>query len=144
MNARQETFFKIAENVKHQLGGISGMLYTSGLGPPGSRRFNRDQMDDYFNQMAAGDCEVFARMFISMDFLEEGGLSELLYGTAIRVRHSGNFRYTFERLCRLAKNCDVDGIIEDSLMQSALGLLYLRIIEHRPPDLEETDSAVVD
>ena len=27
MNARQETFFKIAENVKHQLGGISGMLY---------------------------------------------------------------------------------------------------------------------
>ena len=110
----------------------------------GSGRFDRDQMDEYFNQMAAGDCEIFARMFISMDFLEEGGLSELLYGTEIRVRHSGNYKHTFERLCRLAKNCDVDGIIEDSLMQSAFGLLYLRIIEHRPPDLEDRDSAVVD
>ena len=143
MNARQETFFKIAENVKHQLGGISGMLYTSGLGPVGSGRFDRDQMDEYFNQMAAGDCEVFARMFISMDFLEEGGLPELLYGTDIRIRHSTNFVRTFERLLRLAKNCDVDGIIEDSLMQSAFGLFYLRILKHRPADLPETDSAAV-
>ncbi len=38
MNARQETFFKIAENVKHQLGGISGMLYMGGLGPAASGR----------------------------------------------------------------------------------------------------------
>lgn len=143
MNARQETFFKIAENVKHQLGGISGMLYTSGLGPPGSGRFDRDQMDEYFNQMAAGDCEVFARMFISMEFLEEGGLPELMYGTKIRIRHSNNFKRTFERLCRLAKNCDVDGIIEDSLMQSAFGLLYRRIMEHRPPDLPESDRDAV-
>ena len=138
MNARQETFFKIAENVKHQLGGISGMLYVSGLGPVGSGRFDRDQMDEYFSQMATGDCEIFARLFISMDFLEEGGLSKLLYGTEIRFRHSRNYMRTFERLCRLAKNCDVDGIIEDALMQSAFGLLYLRMREHRPED--EPDS----
>ncbi len=140
MNARQETFFKIAENVKHQMGGISGMLYTSGLGPPGSGRFDRDQMDEYFNQMAAGDCEIFARLFISMDFLEEGGLPELLYGTDIRTRHSANYVRTFERLCRLAKNCDVNGIIEDSLMQSAFGLLYLRIQQYRPDDQRATDG----
>jgi hypothetical protein len=120
MNARQETFFKIAENVKHQLGGISGMLYVSGLGPVGSGRFDRDQMDDYFNQMATGDCEIFARLFISMDFLEEGGLSQLLYGTDIRIRHSRNYMRTFERLCRLAKNCDVDGIIEDAISEPCL------------------------
>ena len=134
MNARQETFFKIAENVKHQLGGISGMLYTSGLGPPGSKRFDRKQMDEYFNQMASGDCEVFARLFISMDFLEEGGLAELLYGTDIRIRHSENYIRTFDRLCRLAKNCDVDGIIEDALMQSAFGLLYRRMRQHQPEE----------
>jgi hypothetical protein len=134
MNARQETFFKIAENVKHQLGGISGMLYTSGLGPPGSGRFDREQMDEYFNQMASGDCEVFARLFISMDFLEEGGLAELLYGTDIRIRHSVNYIRTFDRLCRLAKNCDVDGIIEDALMQSAFGLLYRRMRQHQPEE----------
>ncbi len=134
MNARQETFFKIAENVKHQLGGISGMLYTSGLGPPGSGRFDREQMDEYFNQMASGDCEVFARLFISMDFLEEGGLAELLYGTDIRIRHSENYIRTFDRLCRLAKNCDVDGIIEDALMQSAIGLLYHRMRKYKPEE----------
>ncbi len=132
MNARQETFFKIAESVKHQLGGISGMLLVSGLGPVGSGRINREQVDELFAQSAAGDCEVFARMFISMDFLEEGGLAELLYGTDIRRRHSRNFMRTFERLCRLAQNCDVDGIIEDSLMQNAFGLLYRRMQQHMP------------
>jgi hypothetical protein len=91
-------------------------------------------MDEYFNQMASGDCEVFARLFISMDFLEEGGLAELLYGTDIRIRHSENYIRTFDRLCRLAKNCDVDGIIEDALMQSAFGLLYLRMREHKPEE----------
>ncbi len=132
MNARQETFFKIAESVKHQLGGISGMLLISGLGPVGSGRISRDQMGDLFTQSANGDCEVFARMFISMDFLEEGGLPELLYGTEIRTKHTTNFIRTIERLRRLARNCDVDGIIEDSLMQNAFGLLYRRMQDHQP------------
>ncbi len=57
---RQETFFKIAESVKQQLGGISGMLYVSSLGPPGSGRMNREQMDDYFARASSGDCEIFA------------------------------------------------------------------------------------
>ena len=133
MNARQETFFKIAESVKHQMGGISGMLFISGLGPVGSGRISREQMDDLFSQSAGGDCEVFARMFISMDFPEEGGLAELLYGTEIRTKHTTNFIRTIERLRRLAQNCDVDGIIEDSLMQNAFGLLYRRMQQHRPP-----------
>lgn len=132
MNARQETFFKIAESVKHQLGGISGMLLISGLGPVGSGRISRERTDELFEQSANGDYEVFARMFISMDFMEEGGLEELFYGTDIRKRHTKNFMRTFERLCRLAKNCDVDGIIEDALMQNAFGLLYRRMREHAP------------
>lgn len=138
MNARQETFFKIAESVKHQLGGISGMLLVSSIGPPGSGRISREQMDELFARSAAGDCEVFARMFISMDFLEEGGLAELFYGTDIRRRHTRNFTRTFERLCRLAQNCDVDGIIEDSLMQNAFGLLYRRMQQLEPRAEDET------
>ena len=134
MNARQETFFKIAEGVKHQLGGISGMLLVSGIGPVGSGRFDREQMDALFSQAATGDSSIFARQFISLDFEEEGGLPALLYGTDIRVRHTHNFRCTFERLCRLAKNCDVDGIIEDSLMQTAFGLLYQRMLEQAPDE----------
>jgi hypothetical protein len=134
MNARQETFFKIAESVKQQLGGISGMLYVSSLGPPGSGRMSREQMDDYFARASSGDCEIFARLFISADFLEEGGIEELLYGSEIRTRHCSNFTRAFERLRGLAQNCDVDGIIEDSLMQSAFGLLYVRMIDHLPPE----------
>ena len=132
MNARQETFFKIAESVKHQLGGISGMLYASSMGPPGSGKMSREQMDENFTRASRGDSELFARLFVSSEFLDEGGLHEMLYGTALRQRHSDNFIRTFERLLKLAQNCDIDGIIEDSLMQSALGLLYLRMVEHHP------------
>jgi hypothetical protein len=132
MNARQGTYFKIAESVKHQLGGISGMLYISALGPPGSGVMNQEQMDEHFSLAAKGDSEIFARMLISQDYQAEGGLGEIFYGTELRGKHCGNFVRTFERLRKLARNCDVDGIIEDSLAQSAFGLLYLRMIEHLP------------
>ena len=132
MNARQETYFKIAEGVRHQLGGISGMLLMSGVGPVGSGRIDREQMDALFSQAASGDSAVFARQFVSQAFEEEGGLAKLLYGTEIRARHTRNYRRAFERIRRLAKNCDVDGIIEDTLLHTALGLLYQRMIEHEP------------
>jgi len=141
MNARQETFFKIAEAVKHQLGGISGMLLVSGLGPVGNGSISRDQMNDYFSQAANGDNEVFARMFISQNLDEVGGLQGLLFGTELRQRHAENYMRTFERLCRLAANCDVDSIIEDSLRQSAFGLLYSRMEEHQP-DVEPSEQEI--
>ncbi len=127
MNARQETFFKIKENVFRQLGGIAGMLYASSMGPAGDGQMSLEEMDENFAHVAQGDSELFARKFLTMAFLEEGELRELFDGTEIRRRHSSNFMHTFERLCRLARNCDVDGIIEDSLMQNAFGLLYGRM-----------------
>ena len=145
MNARQETFFKIAASVKHQLGGITGMLFASGLGPVGSNRYSRDQIDEMFQQAGNGDCEIFARQFLSMDFLEEGGLESLFYDTDIRRRHTATFRRSFERLIELAKGCDMDGIIVDSLHQSAFGLLYQRSAEYMPDDFrEEFDIASKD
>jgi len=134
MNARQETFFKIKENVFSQLGGIAGMLYSSSKGPVGDGTMTRDQMGDYFKQVAQGDCEVFARLFLSLGMLDDDDLVELFYGTELRTRHSDNYIRTFERLCRLAKNCDVDGIIEDSLMQNAFGLLYVRMQRTHPAE----------
>lgn len=140
MNARQETFFKIAENVRNQLGGITGMLFMSGLGPAGSGRYDRDEMDSFFRHAANGDHENFARRFLTMDYLQEGGLPELLYGTEIRRRHCRNYRRTFERLLGLAKDCDIDGIISDSLKQTAFGLLYQRMDRHVPADLTADNS----
>jgi hypothetical protein len=135
MNARQETFFKIKENVHQQLGGITGMLYSSSKGPAGDGDMSREEMDENFKQVAAGDSEVFARLFLTLSFLEEDDhLADLFYGTDLRIRHCDNYMRTFERLCRLAKNCDVDGIIEDALMQTAFGLLYKRMKNIRPVD----------
>ena len=140
MNARQETFFKIAESVKHQLAGISGMLFVGGLGPVGSERFSRSEVDDFFRNSANGDCEVFARQFLTIDFFEEGGLEALFYATEIRRRHTKNYRRTFERLLKLARGCDVDGIITDSLKQSAFGLLYDRMVSYEPPSAESVST----
>ena len=137
MNARQETFFKIKENVYSQLGGISGMLYSSSRGPAGSGEMSREQMDDHFKHVADGDCEIFARRFLSLGLLGEADLEDMFHGTEIRQRHTRNYMRTFERLCRLAQNCDVDGIIEDSLMQNAFGLLYRRMRESAPPEQAE-------
>lgn len=139
MNARQETFFTIADGVKNQLGGISGMLLMSSVGPAGSGRIDREQFDGFFSQAAKGDSGVFSRQFISLDFEAEGGLTEALYGTELRRRHTDNYRKTFARLCRLASNCDVDGIIEDSLMQTAHGLLYQRMVSHDPDSADSPD-----
>jgi hypothetical protein len=136
MNARQGTFFKIADSVKQQLGGISGLLLVSSVGPAGSGLIDREESGELFTLAASGDWAVFARRFLSEDFEEEGGLVALFYGTEIRQRHTQNFRQTFERLCRLASNCDVDGIIEDTLRHTALGLLYQRMLEHEPEDKE--------
>ena len=140
MNARQETFFKIAENVKHQLAGISGMLFMSGLGPVGSGRYSRDEMDEFFRNSANGDCEVFARQFMTIDYLEEGGLESLFYETEIRRMHTENFRHTFSRLLKLAQGCDVDGIITDSLHQSAFGMLDQRMETYYPASAESVST----
>ena len=56
----------------------------------------------------------------------------MLYGTEIRTKHSRNYMRAFEKLRRLARNCDVDRIIEDTLMQAAFGLLYERMVTYDP------------
>ncbi len=141
MNARQETFFKIAENVKNQLGGITGMLFASGLGPVGSGRYEREEIDAMFRSSANGDHEVFARQFLSMDYQAEGGLPDLLYGTDIRRAHTRNYRRTFKRLLILAQGCDVDGIITDALKHTSFGLLYRRMRVHMPEDFTGDEVA---
>jgi len=137
MNARQETFFKIKENVSHQLGGITGMLYSSSMGSVGSGDMSREETDANFKRIADGDCEVFARMFLGRSMIDHADLRDMFFGTEIRERHTRNYLRTFERLRRLGRNCDVDGIIEETLMQSAFGLLYRRMLDHAPADHAE-------
>ena len=75
----------------------------------------------------------------------ENNFEDLFYGTEIRKRHSENFLVGFDRLIALAKGCDTDNIILDSILFSAHGMISHRMRE-LPPEikfdiLEGTDSA---
>lgn len=144
MNARQETFFKIADNVKGQLGGIAGMLFISSMGASEGQLVPKDRIEEMWHMLAGRDNQVFSREFLLFDAEKYGGYGALFYGTDIRRRHTSNFMRTFDRLMEMAKNCDsVNGIIADSLAQTAHGLLYNRMREHQPDELK-VECAPVD
>ena len=137
MNARQETFFTIAENVKRQLGGIAGMLFVSSMGASEGQLVPADRMRELWKLLATGDDQVFSREFLMLDEGDYGGYEALFYKTPIRRRHSKNFMIAFDRLLTMAKNCDTaNGIITDSLSQTGHGLLYTRMRQHLPEDMK--------
>lgn len=135
MNARQETFFKIAESTRRQLGSISGMLFISSQGPVGNNSYNSERMAELWKQFASGDIEVFSRLFLTMTGNPDTNLLDLFYGTDLRRRHAENFLVGYDRLIELAKDCDTDNIILDSLIYSAHGLLNNRL-RALHPDIE--------
>lgn len=135
MNARQETFFKIADSTRRQLGSISGLLFVSSQGPVGNNSYNSEDMAKLWEQFAGGDVEVFSRLFLTMSAISSTDLLDLFYGTKLRRRHSENFLVSYDRLIELAKGCDTDNIILDSLIYSAHGLLNTRMRELHP-DIE--------
>ena len=143
MNARQEAFFTIAENVKGQLGGIAGMLFISSMGATEGQLVSKERLAEMWNRYAAGDDKVFSREFLQLDQDEYGGYETLFYKTEIRRRHTINFMKTFDRLMAMAKNCDsANGIITDSLAQTAHGLIYNRMRDCQPDDLKEECAPV--
>jgi hypothetical protein len=62
----------------------------------------------------------------------EADYLDLFYGTDIRRMHSDNFLVGFDRLVKLAKECDTNNIILDSLVFSAHGMLNMRMRELHP------------
>jgi len=143
MNARQETFFKIAENVRSQLGGITGMLFISSMGASEGQRVSSARIEELWHMLARRDDQVFAREFLLMNTDEFGGYEALFYETDIRRRHTKNFMTTFDRLMLMARNCDSDnGIIADSLAQTAHGLLYNQMRDNQPEGVKVECSEV--
>ena len=131
LNARQETFFKIADNVRRQMGSIAGMLYLSSMSSDEGGPLTRERSAELWHMLSTGDAEVFAREFLIVEQDQYGGYEALFYGTAVRRRHTEHFIDTFDRLMKLADNCDVDGLISGSLTQTGHGMLYNRMVSHR-------------
>jgi hypothetical protein len=144
LNARQETFFKISEATRRQLGAMSGLLLISSQGAVGNNSINSEKFAELWKQFANGDSEVFSRLFLTMAGNQDVDYPDLFYGTDIRRRHSENFLVGFERLIKLARGCDTDNIILDSMLYSAHGLLDARMRELHPDisfkPLEGTNS----
>lgn len=142
LNARQETFFKIADGTRRQLGAITGLLFISSQSAVGEGNYTSEQLDDIWKQFASGDFEVFSRMFLTMQAnTSDEEMKDLLFGTEIRRRHSDNFIVGFDRILKLAKECDMDNIITDSLIISAHGLLNIRMRQFHPSIKFETLTA---
>ncbi|MEQ8952958.1 MAG: hypothetical protein RL120_02420, partial [Gammaproteobacteria bacterium] len=129
LNARQETFFSIAQGTRRQLGAIAGMLFISSQGPVGENIYSSEQLADIWKSYASGDFEVFSRLFLTMqaNIPDDETFAGLFFGTDIRRRHTDNFIVAFDRMVKLARGCDMDNIIVDSIVYSAHGLLASRM-----------------
>jgi hypothetical protein len=132
LNARQETFFKISAATRRQLGGVSGLLLLSSQGSVGNNSIDSEAFGELWKQFANGDSEVFARRFLGMASNPDVDYSDLFYGTDIRRSHTENFLVGFDRLIKLARDCDTNNIIIDSILYSAHGLLDARMRELHP------------
>lgn len=130
-NARQETFFKIADTTRRQLGGIAGLLLQSSGGPKGANAISDSEFVELWHQYATGDSEIFSRRFLLMAGRGEN-MQRLFYGSQIRTTHTENFIVNFDRLLKLARECDINGIIADAQLHSAHGLICARMRELHP------------
>ncbi|MFT7684910.1 MAG: hypothetical protein ACI9FB_000251 [Candidatus Azotimanducaceae bacterium] len=136
VHARRESFLSVAESVKAQLGAIMGFLFISSQGSNPSGLVPPEKMSELWHAMGRNDHEIFSRSMLSLTYAHGDRYGyKLMFGTALRQRHSENFIFTFERLVAAASECDTNGMIRDALMGSAHGHIYNRIIHIRndPP-----------
>jgi hypothetical protein len=133
VHARQETFLKIAQNVRAQLGTITGLLFISSQGGAGDGVVSLEDQGRMFSQLSMNDTEVFARRMLEVHIAlgDDTKRYELFYGTEVRARHSNNLIYYFERLLARAREVDQDGLITDSLLTSAHGFVYRLAKRHQ-------------
>ena len=125
LHSRQDTFMRVVEMVKEQLGNLGGFIGTSHLEGGGD-------MTELWESVGKGDHGAFSRRMIWWCWTGEVSPRELFYGTEARARHSRLFIRAFERLGRSAAQCDPDGMISEALEDSFHGALYRLMVEHRP------------
>jgi hypothetical protein len=101
-------------------------LFISSQGPIGNNNYKTEDLAEVWKQFAGGDTEIFTRLFLTLPQAEVD-FSDLFYGTEIRRRHTNHFIVGFDRLVELAKGCDTDKIILDSLINSAHGMINGRM-----------------
>lgn len=138
MHQRRESFLKLAELVRTQLGYVVGLLYLSSqMADRNEEKVPAERLANLWSVVGRDDPEAFSRELLRVSTLSTRQYRyKLFFGTAIRTRHTSNFEHSFGRLLRAAESCDEDDMIKDALMGSAHGNLY-RLIETIRDDIPE-------
>jgi hypothetical protein len=133
LHQRRESFLKLAELVRAQLGTVVGLLYLSSQMAEGNeQKVPAEKMAELWTTTIRDDPEVFSREMLRLTTMS--GINyryKLFFGTEIRTQHADNFQRSFERLLNAARACDEDDMILDALMGSSHGRLYGRIKDMR-------------
>jgi hypothetical protein len=142
VHARQETFLRIAQNVRQQLGTIMGFLFISSQSAGADGTVTNEEQSRLFAKLSQNDHEVFSRLMLETHLRQptEDARYRLFYGTALRARHTNNFITVFERLIARAKEVDSDQLICDALYSTSHGLVYNIAKRHQrnaPPELAD-------
>ena len=133
MHQRRESFLKLAELVRTQLGYVVALLYLSSqMADNNEEKPAQERLADLWSVVGRDDPEAFSRELLRTSTLSTRQYCfKLFFGTEIRTRHTTNFERSFERLLRAAESCDEDDMIRDALLGSAHGNLYRRIMAVR-------------
>ncbi len=133
VHARQGTFLQIANNVRAQLGAITGFLFLSSQSTAADGAVTPDEMSRLFSLQSAQDPDIFSRRLLEIHVQMDDPQKQfaLFYGTEVRARHANNFIYTFERLMRRAEEVDPDFMIRDALLIGSHGLIYRLAKRHQ-------------
>lgn len=133
VHQRRESFLKLAELVRTQLGQIVGLLFLSSQAAKGNEQHvPPEKLADLWTSVGRDDAEIFSREMLRLTTVSSQQYRyKLFFGTEIRNRHTASFEHSFERLLRTAQACDEDDMITDALMGSAHGSLYRRIQQVR-------------
>jgi hypothetical protein len=133
LHSRQDTFLRVAEMVREQLGVIAGFLYVSWAMDVGPEQVEGpDGALALFKAQGTGDRGAFDRAIFRQIYSGKTTAPEFFWGTPIRSQHSESFIRNFERLARIAGRCDPEGIIADALRDGTSGRVYRFMLESRP------------
>jgi hypothetical protein len=133
LHSRQDTFLRVSDMVREQLGVIAGFLYLSWASEHGPAELEGpDGALAQFKAQGVGDNGAFDRAMFRQIYGGNVTGEEFFWGTPVRTRHCENFIRHFERLLRLAGRCDPEGVIQDALRDSTSGRVYGLMTESRP------------
>jgi hypothetical protein len=126
MHARQEAFLRLVDLIQKQLASVAGLLFMSSQTVSAGGAIPDDDTATMWTQLGNGDVFVFARGLMAANFRGDGPLDTwtLFWSTPVRTRHSENFMRIFDRMIARAGDCDVDGLLAETLRGSTHGQVY--------------------